>query len=134
MILMKNNFNDFFNGRYGRDELNIFLQYLALIFILISIFSKISIFYSLAALNLFFVWFRILSKNISKRQDENRAFLKIISPITSFFKLTSRKFKDRKYYKYLSCPKCGTNLRVPKGKGKIKVRCKHCQHVFEARS
>lgn len=28
----------------------------------------------------------------------------------------------------IPCEKCSTKLRVPRGKGKLKVTCPHCQH------
>ncbi|HCX64939.1 MAG TPA: NrdH-redoxin [Eubacteriaceae bacterium] len=31
----------------------------------------------------------------------------------------------------VTCPNCETRLRVPSGKGKIKITCKNCGHQFE---
>ena len=33
-------------------------------------------------------------------------------------------------YKVISCPSCSARLRVPKGKGKIKVNCPKCKTSF----
>lgn len=33
-------------------------------------------------------------------------------------------------HKVLRCPGCGEKLRVPKGKGKIKIKCPHCNTEF----
>lgn len=34
-------------------------------------------------------------------------------------------------YKVINCPNCKTRLRIPKGKGKIKVNCPKCSHSFQ---
>jgi glutaredoxin 3 len=33
-------------------------------------------------------------------------------------------------YRIVQCPSCQARMRVPKGKGKIKVTCSRCQHQF----
>ena len=37
-------------------------------------------------------------------------------------------------YKYLLCPQCTQRLRVPRGKGRIRVTCTNCGNVFETKS
>ena len=34
-------------------------------------------------------------------------------------------------YSVVNCPKCNSRLRVPKGKGKIKVTCTKCKTDFQ---
>lgn len=34
-------------------------------------------------------------------------------------------------YLVISCPECKARMRVPKGKGKIKITCSKCNHVFQ---
>ena len=34
-------------------------------------------------------------------------------------------------YSVANCPECKSRLRIPNGKGKIKVTCSKCKHVFE---
>lgn len=34
-------------------------------------------------------------------------------------------------YTVESCPSCERRVKAPKGKGKIRVTCKQCSHVFE---
>ena len=41
---------------------------------------------------------------------------------------------ELKQYKYLICPQCAQRLRVPRGKGRIRVTCINCGNVFETRS
>ena len=34
------------------------------------------------------------------------------------------RFSQRKSYRFFKCPGCGTYIRVPKGKGKIHIKCR----------
>ena len=78
--------------------------------------------------------FRVLSTNKYKRVAENRKFKeKFIDPIKSEIK-TQKKNKKDKDFKYIKCPSCKQELRIPKHKGKIKVKCPKCEHKFDARS
>lgn len=128
------NNKNFFNGRYGRDELGVFMFFISLFLIVLAAVTRMSLFYSMGLVTLVFENFRVLSKNIPVRRSENEQFLKLASPLLNRVSTLKRNFRDRKIYKYLKCPHCCTTLRVPRGKGKIKVRCKKCGTVFEARS
>lgn len=76
-----------------------------------------------------------MSTNILKRSQENQIFVEnFIEPIKGVFgKANKDKAKD-KDFKYISCPSCGQRLRIPKNKGKIKVRCPKCKEKFDAKS
>ena len=88
--------------------------------------------------------FRILSRDISKRANENEKFMSIINrfrknksgnyyqPYQTQF--TQKPKKDKKNYKYFKCKNCKAQLRVPKGKGKINVTCPKCKTKFSAKS
>ena len=42
--------------------------------------------------------------------------------------------ESEKIYAYYNCPKCRAELRVPRGKGKIKIRCPKCGEEFIKRT
>ena len=42
--------------------------------------------------------------------------------------------RDRKNYSYFSCPSCRTLVRVPKGKGNIRITCPKCGETFVRKS
>ena len=42
--------------------------------------------------------------------------------------------RQRNIYSFFKCPSCGTVLRVPKGKGRVRITCKSCGNVFERNS
>ena len=44
------------------------------------------------------------------------------------------RFKQRKDYHYYRCPKCGQQLRVPRGRGKISITCPKCGNQFIKKS
>jgi hypothetical protein len=74
-----------------------------------------------------YAYFRILSKNIYKRVQENKKYLGAI-------KITKTRWQQRKTHKFYRCPKCKTWLRVPKGRGKITITCVKCSNKFEKRT
>ena len=121
----------FMMGRYGGDQLNNFLLAVVMIIIAVNIFVHslvISVIYMIL-----WVWciFRMMSRNIYKRQKENAVFLKIWNPIKGYFKLMKNKWRDRKTHVYKKCPKCKSVLRLPKKKGTHTVKCPKCSERFE---
>lgn len=123
---MKQKFFNFMKDRYGGDVLNNIIIYLSLGFAIVNLFKKSDIL-AITSLILFSIaMFRMFSKNNRKRAMEQVKFFNLISPIYS--RLLKFSSKDRKNYKYFKCKNCGQELRIPKGKGKIKVICPHCKH------
>ena len=78
-----------------------------------------------------FAWcvFRFLSKDIHARQRENMGFIRILDNIKLFF--GGKTDGDKKIFR---CPKCRTKVRVPKGRGKIRITCPKCKAEFIKRS
>ena len=37
-------------------------------------------------------------------------------------------------YKLFNCPGCGTMMRVPEGKGKVRVTCRQCGRTFDKKT
>lgn len=124
-------------GRYGLDEMSKFLSSASLVVLLVSMFlastAKTAVFMAAFAL-LIYSYFRIFSKNYEKRRAENAKFLKFRQPITDRIKLRRDMWKQRKEYRFFKCPSCKAVLRVPKGKGKIRVVCKKCGTAFEKKT
>ncbi|MBR0162653.1 MAG: hypothetical protein IJQ02_15445 [Oscillospiraceae bacterium] len=124
-------------GRNGHDELNRFLLVLDLLFLLLSaIFREGSgrIFWPLAVVFLIITYFRMFSRDLVRRGEENARYLQLLSRINGSFRLSREKWSQRKDYKFFVCPECKTTLRVPKGRGKIKIVCRKCGHSFTGKS
>lgn len=124
----------FLSGRNGPDAFSIALSLLACVLLIIAMAvhgSIGSLLWLLALICLITSYFRIFSKNISRRQAENERFLSRIAPLTRWYSRQKTKRRQKNLYSFFKCPKCGTVLRVPKGKGHIRITCKSCNHVFE---
>jgi hypothetical protein len=77
------------------------------------------------------VWslFRCYSKNLEKRRKERAAYLRAVGRVRSWFSVKKKAWSERKTHRYYRCKQCHAVLRVPKGKGKIKITCPHCHSV-----
>lgn len=132
-------FKKFMVGRYGIDQLSTALNTLFFILVILGLITKHSIFLYLSLIPMFYNYFRIFSKNFSKRYNENRIYTNMMSPVYDFFekiklKINKNKKRDKVKYKYYHCKNCGQELRIPRGKGKVVITCPICKHTFEGRS
>lgn len=111
-----NRFANFMQGRYGTDKLNNALWVLLLIlwFVNIFVWNRVAryIIDGIMLLIIVLICFRMFSRNIVARSAENRKFFPIYNAVTGWFKLTFKKIRDRKDYRYIKCPVCKAQLRV----------------------
>lgn len=134
MNLFQERLRKIFQGRNGPDGFGRFILFLSVLLSLIQIFYKSRVFYALSWLLFIYVFFRMFSKNIWKRQKENQQFYQWFSPVIQKYTLWIQKIKNHRRYRYLKCPKCKQEIRVPKGKGKIRIHCPKCKEIFESKS
>ena len=134
---MRDMVSQFFIGRNGFDALNKLLLGLAVVLWVGSRFTTgglyTFLFYGfLAAAGVCI--FRALSRNITRRQEENRRF----TGMADRFRGSSENLNNRREqymeYKVFKCPSCGMKMRVPRGEGKIRVTCRQCGTVFEKKT
>jgi predicted RNA-binding Zn-ribbon protein involved in translation (DUF1610 family) len=136
---------EFMRGRNGTDELNRFLLIVALAVLIIGFFFPSTIVALICdpvcLIFLAIIYFRMLSKNLTKRRRENERYRAIIAKMGKPFESlrnTSKRNRNRasaatpyiKENKIYTCKSCGQMLRVPKGKGKVKVTCPKCGTSF----
>ena len=126
---MKEKLQRFMWGRYGNDRFNQFLMIVALVCLALSFFC-LRIFYVLALALLVYVYYRMFSRNMSKRSAENQWYLKKEMKVRSWWQRRKQLFAGRKDYKIFKGPKCGQKLRVPRHKGKIAIHCRKCGEEF----
>lgn len=122
-------------GRYGMDDLNRCLYWSFLVLFILELiipFRPVKAVLGWVTLAII-IWetFRMLSRNIPKRYSENLKFLDMTAGLRRVMRLNRRKFDDRKTYRYFKCPGCGQEVRVPKGKGRIRITCPKCHQSFE---
>lgn len=129
-----NGFKKFMYGRYGLDQLSIMLLTASILFSLLALVCHSTILQLLTYILLGLAYLRGLSKNISKRQQENKSFLRLWMPIKIKLNQTFTRLKSIRTHKYYKCPKCSQTLRVPKGRGRIRITCPQCKNEFSKKS
>lgn len=130
---MRNRFYRFMYGRNGTDALARLFTLAALVLIVLSIiFNRIyapvgTLLWVLAIVSLVYSYVRTFSKQLDKRRAENARYLAWKN------RLHTRRTQGYDY-KFFKCPQCKTSMRVPKGKGKIRVTCHKCGNIFMTKS
>lgn len=124
----------FMQGRYGVDQLSIALLVSSILFSLLSLFIQSTLLAFLVLALILICYFRILSKNRTKRYQENIKFLKHWKPLEKKLMKVLERLKGMKTHKYYKCPNCHQQLRVPKGKGNIRITCPKCHTAFSKRT
>ena len=135
----------FMQGRYGTDQLS---RFLSIVVVLLIVFDwianaflafpggRVFVHFSgiIYALLLFVIYFRTFSRNIPRRYAENQKFLSLAGRLSSFFGRTGRSAGQRIEYHIYKCPQCSQKIRIPRGKGRIMVRCPKCGTAFMKQS
>ena len=121
----------FMEGRNGPDKLTvgiivvygilafvkIFLRFSYIAYVIVSVLQYAVLAYAV---------FRILSKNIQKRYNENfrfEQFLKRWQPYAEHMKLRVQFIKT---HRFRTCKNCGNFLRMKKGKHRKNIVCPRC--------
>ncbi|MEL7610734.1 MAG: hypothetical protein AAGU74_14675 [Bacillota bacterium] len=135
-----------FQGRYGMDRLNRTLIFIAVGISVVSLFLPRAstagmIITGVSTALIIVVLLRMFSRNFAARQSELYRYLALENKLRAFwararggYRKQADELKDRRKYKYLTCPQCSQRLRVPKGKGKLRVTCTRCGNRFETKS
>ncbi len=116
-------------GRYGLDQFGIFLMGVAMVLFTVSLFTVPYVYFG-AILIIIYAYFRVFSKNRAARYKENQWFLKNTRWAVKLFEKIKYAFTEGRKYKVFKCPKCGQKLRVPRGRGRIEIRCRKCSEQF----
>ena len=109
----------FMAGRNGVDGLAWFWCILGVALNLVGTMTHLAVLTLLAYIPLALAIWRIFSRDTARRNEENEKFRQFFGRI-----------KGRKNYCYYKCPSCKTRVRVPRGKGKIRMTCPSCRESF----
>ena len=113
-------------GRNGTDRLNRFLLIVALVWFVL---SRVGVARSSIppVLLVAVTYYRLFSRNIAKRYQENVMYCQVADRVKAKFGINST-------HRIYRCPSCGQRIRVPRGKGRIEIRCPKCNAAFIKRS
>ncbi len=134
---MRNFLNRFFQGRYGAygiDRLTKCLTAVALVLLILSFFTPLEFFYYIAFIIVFYGYFRLVSKNVPVRYKENEVFVRYTDKIVGIFRKPKSNILNYRTFHIYKCPGCGQKIRIPRGKGKIAIRCPKCGIEFIKRA
>jgi hypothetical protein len=141
---MKERLRKFMEGRYGADELNRFLTVCGWVllltgFVLSGIDNHVTLIAGSVLVTLswaLLIWSicRTLSKKTWERAAENYKYFVCKNKVLGWFRRLRTRWQDRKTHRYYRCPQCRATVRVPRGKGKIRITCPKCKHQFVKKS
>lgn len=121
-------------GRNGADELANATVNLAIIIVIVDLLINSRVLSWIGLALLAYGWFRISSKNIAARSRENELALQKGGKVIRFLVNPVAAFTEQKNYVHLACPSCGQKVRIPRGKGKVRVTCPKCHTRFDGKA
>lgn len=127
---MKEKLMKFMMGRYGADQLNRFLLVFAVILVMLAVAFRLPLLNTLGLAALIYSYFRMFSRNVQRRYQENVKYLALKNRFLGFFKNKIWYLKQMRTYHIYKCPGCGQKIRIPRGKGRIQVSCPKCRNTF----
>lgn len=138
---MKQKFLQFMYGRNGMDHYSRFLIYVVLVLIVLRMLiggaldgAVGAVLWYASILVLVYAYFRIFSKNISKRRAENSKYFQYQAKAVNAVRDWRERRRQSKDFCFFRCPSCKSMLRVPRGKGMIRITCRKCGNAFERKT
>ena len=124
----------FLQERYGIDDLSKFMMGIVFILAVINMFFRLPVLSAFIWAVIILIYFRMFSKNKYKRYQENQLYLKYMEPFQNWIRKQINIIKLRKDYHIYTCPTCKQKIKIPRGKGRIAVRCPKCRTEFIKKS
>ena len=125
---------EWLKGRQGPDDLAVFCVNVAFVVLVVNIFVRVGWLGWVALALVAYSMFRIQSKNLGSRARENEAFLKALGPARPWVQNPRAAWGELRSYKHARCSSCRQRVRVPRGKGRLRVTCPKCGTKFEVKS
>ncbi len=131
---LKEKIKHFMIGRYGADQLGRSLSIMIVILAAISFFMRSYwlglLIRSILIVLLAILYFRIFSRNITRRSQENNAYLRLQFYTAERLKKWRFHLEERRRYKIFNCPGCKQKIRIPRNHGRVSIHCPKCGHDF----
>ena len=125
---------EWLRGRQGPDDLAVFSVNLAIVIVLVNVFARTGWLGWVGLALVAYAMFRIQSRNLGARARENEAFLRALGPARPWVQNPRAAWAELRAYKHVRCSSCRQRIRVPRGKGRLRVTCPRCKTKFEVRS
>ena len=71
-----------------------------------------------------------LYMHIRARYSKYQKYLRLRNRLTGRLRALRDRLRQSRTHRFFKCPECGVTVRVPKGKGKIKITCPKCRATF----
>ena len=91
-------------------------------------------FYIIAIILMGYSYYRMFSRKIYQRAAENQKFLQKEQIARTWLTRKKNALIQSKTHHIYKCPGCKQKIRVPKGRGKIEIRCSKCGTKFIKKS
>lgn len=124
----------FMTGRNGMDNISWHAFRAYIVIFIVNLFLRSSLLEALGLVLLVYAIFRILSRNIQKRQAENSRYVVFFEKISREVKQFFLRLRGMKTYKYFRCPGCKNRLRMKRGAGEKTITCPVCRHQFQQKA
>ena len=124
----------FMQGRNGVDNLGYHALWGGLIISLLDALFGTGLLGLLGNVLYFYALFRMLSRNVAKRQEENRRYVQFTEKWQKEARQFFLRLKGTKEYKYFRCPGCKNRLRLRRGVGERHITCPVCRHQFDQKA
>ena len=124
----------FMQGRNGVDNLGYHALWTGLGIVIVNSFIGSLLLGLIGNALYIYSLFRILSRNVYKRQEENRRYVRFLHNWKTEVKQFFLRLKGSKEYKYFRCPGCKTRLRLRRGCGEKHITCPVCKKQFDQRA
>lgn len=131
---MKERLKKLMQGRYGVDELSRMLVYASFVVMLIGSFTKNPYINLVGFMVIIYAYSRIFSKNHRLCSSQNLKYMQVRDGFLRKIANQIQIMKLSKTYRVYSCPGCRQLVRVPKGKGRVEVKCPKCGAKFSKKS
>ncbi len=129
---MKEKLQRFMWGRYGNDRFNQFLMIVALVCLALSFFG-LRIFYVLALALLVYAYYRMFSKDLSKRSAENQWYLKKEMKVRGWWQRKKKAIAGRKEYKIYNARNADRRFGYPDIRGRSQSGAENAVKNLSAR-